>query len=333
MRIVLTGGAGYVGSACLRYLLREGHDAVAYDDLSLGNRAAVPADRLVVGDIHDDASLASVLREHGADAVMHFAALASVPESVSEPNRYWQHNVGGTCSVLRAMQTAGTTRLVFSSTAATYAFDADMPITESSPQIPESPYGTTKLACERMIRDHAASAGIGAAALRYFNAAGADADGMHGESRGHETHLIPLVLSAAHPGGPDLKICGTDWPTPDGTCVRDYVHVEDLARAHEAVLPVLEPGTFRAYNIGTGRGTSVLEVIQACRRVSGVEIPWNEAPRRQGDPPTLVASSDALRRDLAWEPAYPDIESIVKTAWAWHESHPKGYASAGVTND
>ncbi|MFK7960969.1 MAG: UDP-glucose 4-epimerase GalE [Phycisphaerales bacterium] len=326
----MTGGAGYVGSACLRWMAERGHDVFAYDDLSAGNRAAVPADRLIQGDIRDRAALVAALKATGAECVMHYAALASVPESIREPDRYWDINVHGTQCVLDAMHRCDVRRFVFSSTAATYAFDAEMPLTDASAQIPETPYGTTKLAAERMIRDYATGLGLGAVILRYFNASGADASGEHGESRSHETHLIPLILSVAAGARESVTIFGTDWPTPDGTCVRDYVHVADLASAHEAAAKAIEPGAVEAFNVGTGRGTSVMEVLRACERVSGHSINHVLADRRDGDPPTLVASPQRLIDRLGWTPAHPTIDSIVETAWAWHRAFPAGYPADGA---
>ena len=326
MRVLMTGGAGYVGSACLRFLLDRGHDAVAYDDLSEGNRAAVPGDRLIEGDIRDVDRLAGAIREHGAEVVMHFAALAIVPESIREPDRYWDVNVNGTRSILKAMLATDARRLVFSSTAATYAFTDEQPITERTPQEPRTPYGSTKLACERMIRDHAEGLGIGAAILRYFNAAGADADAPHGECRRHETHLIPLILSVAAGTREKVLIYGDDWPTRDGTCVRDYVHVADLAQAHLLAAEAIEPGGVAAYNVGNGEGTTVLEVLRACEKAVGRPIAHEFAERRPGDPAVLVASPARLSEDLGWRPAFPHIDEIVATAWLWHREHPRGYA-------
>jgi UDP-glucose 4-epimerase len=328
MRILLTGGAGYVGSACLRWLLGRGHDPIAYDNLSEGNPASVPGapGRLIVGEIEDTAALAAVLRDRGVEAVMHFAALASVPESVSDPDSYYRVNVAGTKGVLDAMRIAGVRRIVFSSTCATYGLHSEMPLREDSPQLPETPYGRTKLACEWMIGDYARAYGIGHALLRYFNAAGADPDGDHGEDRRHEGHLIPLVLQAAVGRRPGVMIYGTDYPTRDGTCERDYIHTTDLAQAHELAIRAIEPGEGRAYNIGTGTGATVLEVLRACEEAVGRPIPHEFAGRRPGDPAVLIGSADRLRSDLGWSPRYPDIRDIVRTAWEWHHRHPEGYA-------
>jgi len=326
MKMLLTGGAGYVGSACLRWLLKHGHDPVAYDDLSEGNRASIPGDRLIEGDILDGAALAGAMRDTGAEVVMHFAALASVPQSVRDPESYWRINVAGTKSVLDAMRDADVDRLIFSSTAATYAFDAEMPLTEDSPQQPQTPYGTTKLACETMIREYGAAYGTGYAILRYFNAAGADPDGAFGESRAHEAHLIPLVLFAALGRRDKVMICGDDWPTPDGTCVRDYIHTDDLAQAHQLAAEALTPGEGDAFNLSNGTGVSVRQVVDSCERVVGRPIPHEVTSRRPGDPPTLIASSDKAQRRLGWSPRYPSIDDIVETAWRWHSRYPNGFA-------
>ena len=327
MKIVMTGGAGYVGSACLRRLVRNGHDAIAYDNMLEGNERAVPEGRLVVGDINDRAHLTNVLRETKADAVMHFAALASVPDSIGMPDRYYQTNVVGTMNVLEAMRAAGVCRIIFSSTAATYGFGQEMPLREESAQLPETPYGTTKLAGERMIHDYAQAFGMGYTHLRYFNASGADADGQYGEDRRLEGHLIPLTLLVAVGRREKLLIYGGDYETRDGSCVRDYVHTDDLAQAHELALHSLEPGTARAYNLGVGQGVTVLEVLRACERAVGRPIAHEVVGRRPGDPGVLVASANKIVKELGWKPKYPEIDQIVATAWAWHSSHPQGYAS------
>lgn len=325
MKILLTGGAGYIGSACLRWLLSHGHDPVAFDDLSEGNRAAVPDGRLVVGDILDTDALAGALRRHGAEAVMHFAALASVPDSIADPDSYYRVNVLGTKSVLDAMRRAGVPRVVFSSTAATYGFRAEMPLREGSPQTPETPYGTTKLAAERMIRDYARAYDLGYAILRYFNASGADPDGRYGEDRRHESHLIPLTLQVAVGRREKLLIYGGDWETRDGTCVRDYIHTDDLAQAHQLAVENIGPGVGRIYNLGSGRGTTILEVLRACEEVVGRPIPHEVVGRRPGDPAVLVATPETIERELGYRPRFADIRAIVETAWRWHGTHPQGY--------
>jgi UDP-glucose 4-epimerase len=326
MRLLLTGGAGYIGSACLRWLLRHGHDPVAYDNLSEGNRAAVPEGRLVVGDILDNDRLARALRDHRTEGVLHFSALASVPNSVSDPESYYRVNVAGTKSVLDAMRAAGVPRVVFSSTAATYGFRTEMPLREDSPQTPESPYGATKLAAEWMIRDYGRAYGIGWTVLRYFNASGADPDGSFGEDHKNETHLVPLTLLVALGVREKLLICGDDWETRDGTCVRDFVHTDDLAQAHQLAIETLEPGTGRVYNLGSGTGTTVREVLHACEAVVGRPIAHEVVGRRPGDPAVLIASPDKIVRELGWAPRYTDIRAIAETAWRWHSSHPQGYA-------
>lgn len=326
MRILVTGGAGYVGSHCLRRLLAAGHECVVYDNLSRGHREAVPAGLLVEGELSDEAKLTALLRDRKIDAVMHFAALALVGESVEKPELYYRNNVLGSICLLEAMRQTGVRKIVFSSTTATYGTPEKMPIAETTPQQPINPYGFSKLVIERMLDDYVAAHGFGFAALRYFNAAGAAADGSIGEDHTPESHLIPIVLQVALGQRTSIGILGDDYPTPDGTCVRDYVHVDDLAAAHLAALERLQPGTAIKVNLGTGRGYSVREVIEACRRITGHPIPAMTAPRRPGDPPELVADSRLARQLLNWTPQYTTIESIVETAWRWHKSHPRGFA-------
>ncbi len=325
--MLVTGGAGYVGSACLRWLLRHGHEPLPFDSLVEGNAAAVPEGTpLVRGDIEDRSALVAALREHQSEAVMHFAAAASVPESIGDPELYWRTNVAGTKNVLDAMREVGVERVLFSSTAATYGFGAEMPLVETSPQEPESPYGETKLAAEWLIEDYRRAYGIGYVLLRYFNACGADPDGEFGEDRRRETHLIPLVLHTAVGRREKFVIAGTDWPTDDGTCVRDYVHTDDLAQAHQLALERLSPGSGTAYNVGSGEGYSVRAVHETCQDVVGRAIPCDAGPRRPGDPAVLVASSEKLSRELGWRPEH-DLRAIVASAWQWHERYPNGYAS------
>ena len=325
MKILMTGGAGYVGSACLRWLLKNGHDPIAFDNLSEGNRGAVPADRLIVGDIEDKAALVDAMIAHDVEAVMHFAAKASVPDSIAQPELYWRTNLIGTKNVLDAMIECNVHKLLVSSTAAAYSFEVEMPITEEADTKPQVPYGTTKLASEWMVEEYGRAYGISYSILRYFNACGADPDGQYGEDRGEESHLIPLVLYAAQGRRDKVKIFGSDWETRDGTCVRDYIHTDDLGQAHQLAVEALgEPGG-TVYNIGSGTGTTVLEVLRSAEKVVGHEIPHELADRRPGDPAVLIASSEKLRSELGWNPQYTDIEKIVETAWRWHESHPKGY--------
>ena len=330
MRILVTGGAGYVGGFAARQLLAAGHDVAIVDDLSQGHREAVPADRLVVGDIGHRALIARLLERHRIEAVLHFAASACVGESVADPARYWRNNVANTLELLLAMRDCGVGRIVFSSTCALYGERAEMPLTEETPQNPGSPYAFTKLAIERMIRDFARAYGLGHVLLRYFNAAGAQSDGEHGEDHRPENHLIPILLQTLLGQRERVEVYGDDYPTPDGTCIRDYVHVEDLARAHElAVRACPAPGASpdgHVFNIGTGTGSSVLEVIQTVERITGKKVPFRIVDRRPGDAPRLVASSDRLRNELGWQPEQATLEEIVRSAWAWHSSHPHGYA-------
>jgi UDP-glucose 4-epimerase len=332
MKILLTGGAGYVGSACLRWLLHHGHDPIAYDNLAEGNVAAVPdaSNRLIFGDITETDRLAQVLLENRTEAVMHFAAIASVPESIADPEAYYRVNVLGTKSVLDALRTVGVRKVLFSSTAATYAFDSQMPLREESPQLPETPYGTTKLAAEWLIKDYARAYGLGYGLLRYFNACGADLDGEYGEDRRHESHLIPLIFQVALRRREKLLIYGGDYPTRDGTCVRDYIHTEDLAQAHQRAVEALSPGIGRVYNMGSGTGVTVLEVLRACEDVIGQAIPHEIVRRRPGDPGILVASSGKIIQELGWSPRHDKIQDIVRTAWEWHRRHPDGYPRNGT---
>ncbi|MBX9787392.1 MAG: UDP-glucose 4-epimerase GalE [Pirellulales bacterium] len=325
MKLLVVGGAGYVGSHTVRLLARAGHQVWVYDNLSQGHRAAVSGESLIVGELADTGLLQQALAELQIDAVLHFAALALVGESMADPARYWINNVAGTLSLLEAMRASGVSRIVFSSTTATYGVPEQMPIVETTRQQPINPYGLTKLVIEQALGDYARSYGFAYAALRYFNAAGADPDGTLGEDHDPETHLIPLVLQVPLGQRDEIAIFGDDYPTLDGTCVRDYVHVNDLARAHLAALERLQPGIGLALNLGSGRGYSVLEVIEACRRVTGHAVPVRFAPRRPGDPPELVADARLARQQLGWQPEYVEIESIVETAWRWHRSHPRGY--------
>ncbi|RME39356.1 MAG: UDP-glucose 4-epimerase GalE [Planctomycetota bacterium] len=329
MNVFVTGGAGYVGSHCVRTLCDAGHDVVVFDNLSTGHRGAVdPRADLIVGDLSERAPLADLLSERSIEAVMHFAASAEVGESVRKPLFYYRNNVANTLNLLEAMRETGVRHLVFSSTCATYGVPPSVPITETMPQQPINPYGRTKLAIEWLLRDSAAAWSLGATALRYFNAAGAASDGSIGEDHDPESHLIPRVLQVALGKRDDLRIFGVDYPTPDGTCVRDYIHVEDLATVHRLVLESSTEGAFRFYNVGTGMGASVKEVIEAARAVTGHKIPAAPAPRRPGDPPQLYADPTKVRTELNWEPKYTDIRRIIETAWNWHRAHPDGFADA-----
>jgi UDP-glucose-4-epimerase GalE len=325
MNILVTGGAGYVGSHAAKLLGSEGHELWVYDNLVFGHRSAVAPGRLIEGDLLDQQKVESVLRAKEIEAVMHFAAFAYVGESVTEPAKYYRNNVIGSLSLMEAMRAAGVSRMVFSSTCATYGEPDEVPIRESQPQRPINPYGFTKLVIERALADYARAYGWGYAALRYFNAAGASGDGDLGEDHDPETHLIPLVLQAALGQRESVTIFGDEHPTPDGTCIRDYVHVDDLASAHLAALLRLERGVELKLNLGTGHGSSVREVIETCRVVTSHAIPAVIAGPRAGDPPSLVADPGQANRDLGWKPLYTDIRPIIETAWRWHRSHPNGY--------
>lgn len=326
MRILVVGGAGYIGSHALRRLMQAGHEVWAYDNLVFGHRAAVPAERLIVGDLHDRTRLKQVLVEQKIEAVMHFAGYIFVGESVIDPAKYYHNNVVGSLALFEAMLAAGVKKIVFSSTTATYGVPDRIPITEAETQKPINPYGYTKLVIEQALADYAKAYEFGYAALRYFNASGASPAGDIGEDHTPETHLIPLVLQVALGQRQHIAVFGSDYPTPDGTCIRDYIHVDDLSDAHVRALELLESGKGLKLNLGTGRGYSVREVIDACRRITGHAIPEVVAPRREGDAPELVADATAARSALGWEPRYASIESIVETAWRWHRSHPHGYA-------
>lgn len=325
MRILVTGGAGYIGSHAVRLFMARGHDIWIYDNLSRGHRGSVPADRLIHADLADEHRLDQVLLEHRIEAVVHFAALAYVGESVQDPARYWKNNVVNTISLLDAMRRHGIQRFVFSSTCATYGIPRTIPITETEEQKPISPYGQSKLAVEMVLRDYQQAYSLGFAALRYFNASGASADGSIGEDHDPETHLIPLLFQACMGQRGPISVFGTDYPTPDGTCIRDYIHVDDLAEAHLLALQALTPGKRLEYNLGTGKGYSVLEVARAIEEVTGKPVPLKMAARREGDPPHLIASNEKVTRELGWKPRYNDIRSLLETAWNWHRNHPRGY--------
>ncbi|QDT00344.1 UDP-glucose 4-epimerase GalE [Adhaeretor mobilis] len=325
MNVLLTGGAGYVGSHAAKMLLAAGHTTWVYDNLSYGHRQAVPEDRFIEGDLMDGARLAAAFRDYKIEAVMHFAAFAYVGESVTDPGKYYQNNVVGTLSLLDSMRATGVEKIVFSSTCATYGVPEVVPITEAEKQAPINPYGYTKLVIERAMADYAAAYGLGYAALRYFNASGAAADGSIGEDHQPETHLIPLVLDVALGKRDEIKIFGDDYDTPDGTCIRDYIHVDDLATAHIAALEKIKSGEGLLLNLGTGEGASVLEVINACRKVTGKEIPARVVERRAGDPDRLVADASLARKTLDWQPKHVGIKPIVESAWAWHRDHPEGF--------
>ena len=324
MKALVTGGAGYIGSVVAAQLLDAGHEVVVLDDLSRGHAEAVPPGAEHVDVSLDDAQALDAPLAAGIDAVLHFAALSLVAESVEHPERYWRNNVGGTRNLLDAMRTHGVARLVFSSTAATYGEPDTIPITEDQPPAPVNAYGASKLAVDLMIRDECRAHGLAAASLRYFNVAGASR--QLGEDHEPETHLIPLVLQAAAGVRDHIKVFGTDYPTRDGTAVRDYIHVEDLGQAHLLALDRLEPGTHAVFNLGTGDGYTVREVIEAARTVTGREIPVRDEGRRPGDPPALVAANARAQNGLGWEPRR-SLEEMIADAWAWHRAHPHGHGA------
>ena len=321
----MTGGAGYIGSHAAKALHRAGYHVVVYDNLVAGHRAAVKFGEFIQGDVTDLAALRTALRRHDIGAVMHFAAFLDVAESVREPVRYYRNNVVGALTVLEAMVVEGVSLFVFSSTCATYGEPIETPITESHPQHPINSYGETKLAVERALPHFERAHGLRWTALRYFNAAGADPESELGEDHSPEIHVIPRAIEAAT-GGPGLQVFGDDYPTPDGTCLRDYIHVTDLADAHvRALEAVAETGKSGAYNLGTGRPHSVREVIDAVSRVAAAPVPWTVAPRRPGDPAVLYAAPQKAHAELHWRAQYADLDTIVRTAWNWRRTHPHGY--------
>jgi UDP-glucose-4-epimerase GalE len=327
--ILVTGGAGYVGSHACKALARAGYRPVAYDSLIRGHREAVRWGPLVQADLADAKRLTDTIKRFEVAAVLHFAAFAYVGESVEEPGLYFRNNVANTLTLLEAMRTSGVRHIVFSSTCATYGVPERVPITESAPQRPVNPYGESKLMVERMLHWYGAAHGFTHAALRYFNAAGADPEGEIGEDHEPETHLIPLVLQAAMGQRARIDVLGTDYPTSDGTAIRDYIHVQDLADAHvRAVQLLLRGGLSITVNLGTGAGHSVREVIAAAERVTGRRVPRREAPRRFGDPPVLVADPSRARELLGWTAKHSDLDTILKTAWAWHSRETQARQSA-----
>jgi UDP-glucose 4-epimerase len=326
MKLLVTGGAGYIGSIVSRRLITQGHDVVVFDSLERGHREAVaPEARLIVADLRNadevDAALSS-----GFDGVLHFAALALVGESVEHPERYYRTNVGGTLNLLEAMVAHKVPRLVFSSTCAVYGQPDEVPIAETAPPRPQNAYGASKLAADHLIGDFCVAYGIGAVSLRYFNVAGAH--GETGEDHEPETHLIPNILKVPLGQRDAVDIFGTDYPTPDGTAVRDYIHIDDLAEAHALALANARSGEHRIFNLGNGNGFSVREVIAAVEQVTGHPIPANESPRRPGDPPKLVAAGQKIRDELGWEPQKPELTAMIADAWAFAQAHPHGYSGS-----
>jgi UDP-glucose-4-epimerase GalE len=323
--VLVTGGSGYIGSHSAKALRQAGHRVVIFDNLSAGHREAALGAPLIEGDIRDVDAVRRALRESGATAVMHFAALLVVADSVTDPSGYYRNNVVGTLATLEAMAAEGCRMFVFSSTCAVYGEPTEVPISETHPTMPINPYGQTKLAIEQALPHFERAYGIRSIRLRYFNAAGADPDGQLGEDHDPEVHAIPRAFDAAL-GGPPFEIFGEDYPTPDGTCLRDYVHVTDLADAHVRALRRLQEGGASAtYNVGVERPSSVLEVLAAVERVSGKSVPRRMGPRRAGDPAVLFASAVRIRHELGWVPQRPALDTIVGDAWRWHSAHPRGY--------
>ena len=327
MKVLVTGGAGYIGSHVVRALLQAGHEAVVYDNLSTGHLQAVAEEvSFYEEDIRSTERLTEVLLAERIEAVLHFAASSLVGESMQEPQKYYENNVGGTLSLLAAMRQAQVENLVFSSTAAVYGEPEEWPILESAPTCPTNVYGRTKLVIEGMLADFAAAYGLRYVSLRYFNAAGAWMEGTIGEDHGTETHLVPLILKTALGQRQAISIYGTDYATADGTCIRDYIHVCDLAQAHVLALEHLgRGGESRIYNLGSEQGFSVRQVIETAKKVTQQEFAVEEAPRREGDPAVLVASSAKIRQELGWQPERSELETIVADAWRWHKAHPNGY--------
>lgn len=327
MNVLVVGGAGYIGSHCVRKLEAAGHRPVVLDNLVFGHRQAV-AEHIPFyeEDLGNRDKVAAILRAEQIELVMHFAAFAYVGESVTDPLKYYENNVGKTIQLLLAMRDCGVNKFVFSSTCATYGIPESMPMTEQLPQAPINPYGQTKLDLEVMLKACASAYGLSSASFRYFNAAGAATDGSIGEAHDPETHLIPLAIWAAQGLRPELTVFGDDYPTPDGTCLRDYIHVDDLATAHIAVFDKLATsGQCLFYNLGTGKPASVLDIIRTVEQVTGLKVPYTIGKRRAGDPPALYADSSKAMAELNWQPQFPDLSAIITSAWNWHRTHPNGF--------
>ncbi len=320
MRVLVTGGAGYIGSHTCKVLSQKGYTPVTYDSLIYGHEWAVKWGPFYRGDILETDRLVEILKNEKIEGVFHFAAFAYVGESTKDPLKYYRNNVLGSMSLLAAMKTAGVRKLVFSSTCATYGLPQEVPIPETNPQEPINPYGQSKLMVEQILKDMAAAENWSVTALRYFNASGADAEGEIGEDHQPETHLIPLTLDAAFQQGPGLTVFGTDYPTADGTCIRDYIHVTDLAEAHVLAFEKQKPG-FQAYNLGTGQGASVREIIQTVEKLTSRKVAHTFGPRREGDPPMLVSAGGRAQSELSWQPRHSSLENIIATAHRWYEKH------------
>ncbi|WP_062050549.1 UDP-glucose 4-epimerase GalE [Bacillus sp. JCM 19034] len=328
MAILVVGGAGYIGSHTVMYLREQGEDVVIIDSLETGHKEATLGATFYEGSTEDEAILDEIFSKHEIDSVIHFAAYSLVGESVGNPLKYYENNVLGTYKLVKKMQEHDVSRIVFSSTAATYGEPVSIPIKESDPTIPTNPYGETKLAIERMLKWCDQAYGLRSVCLRYFNAAGADPNGKIGEDHTPESHLIPIVLQVALGQRDHVQIFGDDYDTKDGSCIRDYIHVLDLAQAHYlAVQSLREKSESAIYNLGNGAGFTVKEVIETCREVTGQPIPAHVASRRAGDPATLIASSQRAKEELGWQPKYPALKEIITHAWNWHKAHPNGFSS------
>ncbi|MFA5098119.1 MAG: UDP-glucose 4-epimerase GalE [Candidatus Margulisiibacteriota bacterium] len=327
MKVLVTGGAGFIGGCTVRDLLKSGHEVLVFDNLCCGHRQILPKGiELIIGDIREEESIRKALSGRGFDAVMHFAAFTIVPESVEDPAKYFENNVRGSINVMNAMAKEGVGLFVFSSSAAVYGAPKKIPIVETEPTLPENTYGQTKLTIEEYLKWYEAPYGIKHVCLRYFNAAGADLENDIGEDREVETHLIPLVLHAASGARKDVKVFGTDYPTPDGTCIRDYIHVKDLASAHVLALEKLSKTKQSAvYNLGSESGFSVRQIVEAAEKITKKGINAVDSPRRAGDPPALIASSAKIKSALGWQQKHSTIEKIISDTWEWHLKHPQGY--------
>jgi UDP-glucose 4-epimerase len=324
--ILIVGGAGYIGSHMCKYLHQNGMQPVVLDNLSYGHRQAVQWGPFYQGDMADTALLRKIFAEHSIEAVMHFAAFCYVGESVSDPLKYYQNNVSATLTLLTEMVAHNILNFIFSSTCATYGEPERLPVLENFPQNPINPYGRSKLMMEQILNDLDHANGLKSVCLRYFNAAGADSEGEIGEDHDPETHLIPIVLQTALGQWDELTIFGSDYPTKDGTCIRDYIHIQDLAQAHHlSLLHLLEGGESKKYNLGNGNGYSVLDIIKSAENITQKKIPYSYAERRPGDPATLVGSSALIIKELNWKPEFSSLESVLATAWNWHVNHPKGF--------
>ncbi len=325
MKILVCGGAGYIGSNMTAMLAAEGFEPVVFDNLAKGHRSAVGSAEFIEGDLADYELLVKTLDKYKIEAVMHFAAFIEAGESVRSPLKFYHNNVSNTQNLLSAMESCGVNKFVFSSTAAVYGIPEKLPITEDSPKQPINPYGDTKLAVERMCHHQSRAGKLRYATLRYFNACGAGANGTLGEDHRPESHLIPLIIKAATGKNSQIQIYGTDYPTPDGTCIRDYIHIEDLCRAHLLALEKLKDNTELVYNLGNGQGYSVKEVIDTVKKVSAKDFKVAESDRRPGDPPVLTSDATKAGAELGWKPQYTELEKIIATAWQWHNEHPDGY--------